>query len=195
MGPQAAARALLSMAESLGRSVLVVGLGGGLSESQRVGDLTLYRDCLDLQSPTRAIACDGALTAAIARRLQARVAPVRGLTSDRLIYQVTEKQKLHQRFGAVVVDMEGAAILRCLGDDRAVAMLRAISDDCRGDWPDLSAAISPDGRLLPLPIAAAFLRQPRAALRAVEGSLRGLAVLQATVAALFAPSDLPHSTA
>ena len=191
MGPQATTRALatLHQGQSPGNDrcgILLVGLCGSLSSECRVGDIVLYRDCIDGQKSSEILPCDRALTDGIREKLSPRVTLVRGITSDRLIHRAAEKRQLRERYGADVVDMEGAAVLRSVGAGRAAAMLRVVSDGCTGDLPDLGPAIAPDGTLQPLPMFASFLRQPLAAARLIRGSLRGLGVLEAAIAELFA---------
>lgn len=183
MGPQAADKAAELPQNPDG--VLLVGLCGSLSPEHRVGDLVLYQDCHELQGSSEVLPCDRALTDWVTRRLTSRIASVKSLTSDRLIHRAAEKRQLRDRYGADVVDMEGAAVLRSLGA-RSVAMLRVVSDGCTGDLPDLSPAIGPDGSLKPLPMAVCFARQPLAAVRLVRGSLHGLGVLETAIAELFA---------
>jgi hypothetical protein len=104
---------------------------------------------------------------------------VRALTSDRLIWSAAEKCELGKIYTAEVVDMEGFAALKVLGQAGiAVAMVRVVSDDCHHNLPDLTAALSLDGALQPLPLALGLLRQPIAAARLIRGALRGLQVLQ-----------------
>lgn len=193
MGPQATARAvtalLLEQSPQDNRSILLVGLCGSLSAEQRVGDVVLYRDCIDLQEGSKTLQCDRALTESIQAKLSSQATIVSSVTSDRLIHRAAEKCELRDRHGADVVDMEGAAVLQVLqsiGANRAVAMLRIVSDDCGGDLPDLSPAMATDGTLKPLPMFACFLRQPMAAARLIRGSLQGLEVLETTIATLFA---------
>jgi hypothetical protein len=112
---------------------------------------------------------------------------VKGLTSDRLIHSASEKQHLGQLYNAEVVDMEGIATLAFFQKAGiAVAIVRVISDDIHHDLPNLASAISPDGALLPLPLALGMMRQPVAAIRLIQGSLHGLKVLQNTTKLLFA---------
>lgn len=190
IGPQAVARALTHPATCPGKRVLVAGLCGSLSAARSVGAIVLYADCIDLQNDSAVLAFDGPLTGWIQQKLQGKAHTeatiVRGLASDRWIHRAAEKRQLQERFEATVVDMEGASVLRSLGRGRAVAMLRVVGDDCRGDLPDLAGAIDAEGQLRPFPLLKSCLRQPVAAARLVGGSLRGLAVLQAAIAELFA---------
>jgi hypothetical protein len=79
--------------------------------------------------------------------------------------------------------MEGFAVLEVF---KEVAMVRVISDDSHHNLPNIASAISPDGALLPLPLAMGMIRQPIAASRLILGSLRGLRVLENTTKLLFA---------
>ena len=75
--------------------------------------------------------------------------------------------------------MEGSAILEVLNlTGCPIAMLRVVSDDLDHDLPDLSAALSPDGSLRPLPLAIGMMRHPIAALNLIRGSLKGLQTMQ-----------------
>ena len=82
--------------------------------------------------------------------------------------------------------MEGAKVLEALEQKpAAVAILRVISDDCRHNLPDITSAISPEGSLQMFPLTISFLRRPVAAVRLIQGSLRGLQVLQGVTTELF----------
>ncbi len=148
----------------------------------RVGDRVLYQSC---QNASGTIwECDPTLTDQIQKRLEG-ISLVRAFTSDRMISFAHEKRQLGQIHQADVVDMEGAAILTILAQAGVpVAMVRVVSDDIDHDLPDLSAAISPDGKLRSLPLALRMMRQPIAAVRLIRGSLKGLRTLEASAACL-----------
>ncbi|MCY7323582.1 MAG: phosphorylase [Phormidesmis sp. CAN_BIN36] len=162
--------------------VVVMGLCGSLTAKLKVGDRVLYKACLDASGDVSE--CDHALTAQIQHLLE-DISLVRAFTSDRILSSAHEKQQLGQSHQADVVDMEGSAILNLLAQAGVpVAMLRVVSDDINHDLPDLSATISPEGKIRSLPLAIAMMRQPIAALRLIRGSLKGLQTLQATAARL-----------
>ena len=169
--------------------VLLMGLCGSLSPQYNLGDVVLYQDCICAPNPPEPSLrreCDRQLTASVHCKLKERVSLVRGLTSDRPIWSAQEKGKLGQMYNAGVVDMEGFAALEVLTQvGIAVAMVRVVSDDCDRDIPDLTQAIAPDGSLQPFPLALAMLWHPLAAARLIQGSLRGLKVLQQVTADLF----------
>lgn len=164
------------------QGVLIMGLGGSLDPSYVLGDALLIQSCEDLAH--NRISLDRELTGRIKDKLSVDI--VAGLTSDRPICRSIEKLKLAQQYSASVVEMEGYGYISQLQQQGiAVAMLRVISDDLRGDLPDLSQAIDNDGNLQPLSLAIAFWQQPIAAMRLIKGSLTGLKVLQKITAELF----------
>ncbi|MBC6435533.1 phosphorylase [Nostoc sp. HG1] len=168
--------------KDLESGVLVMGLCGSLTAKLRVGDRVLYQSCQNASG--KILECDPTLTAQIQQHLT-ETTLVRAFTSDRVISSAHEKQQLGQIHQADVVDMEGSAIMTILAQAGvAVAMARVVSDDIDHDLPDLSAAISPDGKLRSLPLALGMIRQPIAALRLIRGSLKGLQALEAISARL-----------
>lgn len=170
--------------------VLVMGLGGGLTTDRAVGEIVLAQNCLyypDSGVPLSQ-SFDPDVTAWLFDRLATRAYLGNGVTSDRLIWSVTEKADLHQKSGADVVDMEGFAALKTLSKAK-VAMVRVVSDGCHHNLPDVTSALSPEGSLHPLPLAIGLLRQPIASARLIVGSLKGLRVLQSVTTALFSEAE------
>jgi hypothetical protein len=172
--------------------VLVMGLCGALTPTLRIGDAVLYDTCTDGIVPDYSSIqpCDVKLCKEILQKLERDGAPpiagVRALTTAAVVSRATDKAALAQASGADVVDMEGWVALNDLRQrGMAVAMVRVVSDDCQHDLPDLSAAFSPTGQLLPLPLALGMMRQPRGALRLIRGSLTGLKKLEQLTTALF----------
>jgi hypothetical protein len=180
--------------------ILLMGLCGSLTPSHKVGDVVLYKSCVKRWDEVRdekdlplipstlpqPLNCDRYLTSQIHAKLSQKAAIVKALTSDRFVGAAASKRLLSQIYQADVIDMEGFAALEMLSQAGiAVAMVRVISDDCDRDMPDLSSALSPKGSLQLLPLAIAMIRQPIAAKRLIQGSLRGLRVLQEVTASLF----------
>jgi nucleoside phosphorylase len=165
--------------------VLILGLCGSLADTHSVGDLVLVRSCEDLNH--NLIDLDAELTAAIQQQLAiAQSHLVAALTSDRMISQAREKLILAQQYPATIVEMEGYGYVKKLhGQGVAVAMIRVVSDDLRGNLPDLNQAINSQGNLQTLPLAIALIKQPVAAIRLIRGSLTGLKALEAITAKLF----------
>jgi Phosphorylase superfamily len=176
--------------KSLGSSpsVLLVGLCGSLTTRLRVGDRILYQSCIDgrVSHSVPPLSCDVSLLKTLQERLSPSVTEVTGLMCDRLVHLATEKATLAQRFNAEVVDMEGYGFLAALqATDIAVGMLRVVSDDAQHDVPDLAAAMTETGELKPLALASSMIRQPRRAMRLIQGSLTGLKQLEGVIAQLF----------
>lgn len=164
--------------------VVMMGLCGSLSVGKNIGDPVLYQACY---YPGRNVLfTDKSFTDAIYQKLDSQVAFVTGLTSDIPICKAQDKLTMAQTSPTSVVDMEGFGYLKELWRrDIAVAMLRVVSDDFIYDLPDLSRAIDDDGNLRYLPLASAMLKQPKAAIRLIKGSLIGLKVLEQITIKLF----------
>ena len=163
-------------ADHLPKNVLMIGLCGSLSAQHSVGDIVLYQACI---KGNLALATDERLTTAIKRRLNPNIPLVTALTSDRVINSTREKKLLAQTYPTTVVDMEGFNYLKILKDQGIpVAMLRIVSDDIRYDLPDLDYAIDQDGNIQTIPMVISMLRQPKAAIKLIKGSFKGLQVLK-----------------
>ncbi|NCQ94903.1 MAG: hypothetical protein GPJ13_07225 [Microcystis aeruginosa W11-06] len=155
--------------------IVLMGLGGSLSDRYRVGDEVICQGCGTEKGDYWQ--CEPEITAKIAQLTGYSL--VKGLTCDRLISQSEEKRRLGQG-GYEVVDMEGSRILAALPGQK-VAIVRVISDEVTQDLPDLAPAIDNQGQLLPLPLARQMLIRPVAAFRLIQGSLKGLSVLTQVV--------------
>ena len=168
--------------------VLVMGLCGSLNPLYGIGDIVLYQNCIykgDELEP-QILPCDRPFTDILYTHCQEKIALVTALTSDSFIYSAAQKRYLRQTSSADVVDMEGVSVLKALIPAGAtVSMLRVISDDCEHNFPNLAAAVSPEGSLQTIPLAIAMIRQPIAATRLIRGSLQGLKALQKISTALF----------
>ncbi|WP_159786520.1 phosphorylase [Sodalinema gerasimenkoae] len=167
--------------------VLVMGLGGSLIPQLHPGDVVLCDRCLSPQGESQA--ADGPLLEQLHHLYQSQGQPLpqySAYSSDRILHLAQQKQDLAQTSGAAVVEMEGWAIWQAFPQ---AAMIRVISDDCRQDLPDISKAIAPNGKLKPLALTHAFLKQPAAAINLIRGSLQGLSQLTQTAHQLS-----PHLT-
>ncbi|AFY76877.1 nucleoside phosphorylase [Pleurocapsa sp. PCC 7327] len=166
--------------------ILLMGLCGSLSPQYSVGDLVIYQACGYRSEKLLWRECDFYLTKLLGDRLQGKATLVKGLTSDRVIWSAQEKSYLGRICQADVVDMEGYAALEILARAGiALAIIRVISDDCQQDLPNIMPAIGSDGSLQPFPLAMKMLQNPVAAIRLIQGSLRGLKVLQQVTSDLF----------
>jgi nucleoside phosphorylase len=154
-----------------GKRVLLMGLAGSLSPQHQIGDVVIYQSCLYIANNSQLLTknCDTELTQLLQQNLNAKL--VKSLTSDRLIYDVKEKQKLAKIYDVNVVDMEGIAILNKFN---SVAILRVISDNFNDNLPDLNLAINEEGKLDELKMAIAFLHQPISAIKLIKNSLKAL---------------------
>jgi Phosphorylase superfamily len=168
-------------------NVLIMGLCGSLSNAYAVGDSVVVKSCIDLEH--HLIDLDAELTAAIQRKLSKssiEVDLVAALTSDRIITQAEAKGILAQEYAASILEMEGFSYVRALTNQgKSVAMVRVVSDDLRGDIPNLNQAINSQGDLQTLPLAIALIKQPIAGIRLIRGSLTGLKALEEITAQLF----------
>ena len=166
------------------QKVLIMGLCGSLSRQYSIGDIVLYQACI---KDNLSLATDEALTETIKHQLNFNIPSVAALTSDRVINSTKEKQSLAKIYPATVVDMEGFAYLQTLQSQGiSVAILRVVSDDLHWDLPDLNHAINQNGELQTIPMIRSMLRQPRAAIRLITGSLQSLQVLKQVTERLFA---------
>ena len=172
---------LADYSQQRGDALLITGLCGSLCESYTVGDGVVVKSCSNKNRDR--LNLDDELTTIIQQKLS--VDAVHGLTSDRVITRSTEKLKLAREHQASVVDMEGYGYISYLQQQGAVAMLRVVSDDVKGDIPDIAHAIDKQGKLKTIPLAIALCKQPIAATRLIRGSLTGLKVLQQMTTKLF----------
>ncbi|MBE9175444.1 hypothetical protein IQ225_09250 [Synechocystis salina LEGE 06155] len=110
---------------------------------------------------------------------------VKGITVSQVVCRGAEKQRLGQKSGAQVVDMENTAVLTFGARFQIpVAILRVVSDTMAQDLPDLGGVFTDQGALQPLPLAKALLRRPLAASHLIQGSLRACGQLTAIARSL-----------
>lgn len=190
IGVKHTTQVLLNYSEQINRSanVLIMGLCGSLSNCHTVKDYVLVKSCQDINH--NLIDLDVELATNIQRKLseslKSSIDLVAALTSDRIINQATEKLILAQQYSATIVEMEGYSYVKKLQRQGiATAMIRVVSDDLRGDIPNLNQAIDSQGNLKSLPMAISLIKQPIAAIRLIRGSLTGLKVLETITAELF----------
>ncbi|MHB1699265.1 MAG: phosphorylase family protein [Acidobacteriaceae bacterium] len=140
MGAEAARRAFAA-AEAHGPLdvVLSVGVAGALAPkghpgASRVGDCRVLTQVIDAQTGERFSLMESETVVSIATT--ARVA------------DAAEKRRLFETYGAVMVDMEAAAVAR-LAAMRAIPMccVKAVSDEAEARLPDLNRFIDATGQL------------------------------------------------
>jgi hypothetical protein len=143
--------------------VIVMGLCGALDPQLERGEAVIYRSCRSPEGVAwpMVVPVGGLGT------------PVTGVTSDRLLTTAQDKAAFAPL--GQVVDMEGTAISGFF-PGIAVTMARVVSDHAGQDLPNF--AIDGEGRLKPWNMALAMVRQPRAALALIRGSLQALDQLE-----------------
>lgn len=172
------------------KRVLMMGLCGSLSSQYSVGNAVLYRDCYDRVTKEN-LFTDRQLNQVISQKIEQTKTNkslffVSGITSDRIITTIPEKQKLAQNFTASVVDMESFAYLNLLQQKEvAVSIIRVISDDLKYNLPDLENTIGDRGNIKPLVMTKKMLKQPTASFRFIRSSLQGLQKLQEITTNIF----------
>lgn len=162
------------------QGLILMGLGGSLSQNYSVGDVILYKKCglMDDSQESKG-QCDQFLTKSLFQQLGNSPLIGTGITSDRVICSAQEKLLLGKKYQADVVDMEGYALLHWSEKlDIPVAMIRVISDNCQQDLPDLTKAFREDGTLQPLILARQMLKNPSNSIHLIRSSLQSLKVLK-----------------
>jgi hypothetical protein len=148
-----------------GETVIVLGLCGALRRL-RAGDPVYERLFADVAVYARVagdagtFALDAGLVDVLAAALPGALV-VQACTSNRVVTKVAARAALARRFGADVVDMEGARLAAAL-DAGGVryAMVRVVSDDASHDLPPLDDVIDAQGQLRLSRVAVAFARAP-----------------------------------
>jgi Phosphorylase superfamily len=170
--------------------VILMGLAGSLSPHYQEGDVLIYNTCMlqshHNQAPFSVVKTNQTLTNLLDAKLKPKVSLVNGLTTNQVISNSLEKQKLAKIYQTDVVDMEGYAVLSALENSCiSLGIIRIISDNYNYNIPDLTPAITDTGKLKPLTLAWQFSKQPLAAFRLIKGSLIGLKILEKTVIKLL----------
>lgn len=123
--------------------VISIGLGGGLSPHLKAGDVVIGERVL---SGADIFRCDNLWRVTLAAKFPtAHQGPI--AASDVVLDDADAKAKLHQRSGALAVDMESAVAARfAAARNLKLAVLRVISDDARHTLPPAAlVAMMPDG--------------------------------------------------
>jgi uridine phosphorylase len=170
---RAGAAAARSLPAELHGPLIFIGLCGALRRFA-VGTTVVYNSACDF---------DGAVDArptSIAGAIS-----VRGFTSPRIVTTTVERAELAARYDADVVDMEGTHVARALASRGfGCAMVRVVSDGSDAELPPIANAIDAEGTLQPLVLAAAFAREPVAAVRFIGDVRQALRVLSDVAAQL-----------
>jgi len=160
IGPARAAHTAEASLQAGARALLVCGLAGGLEPGLQPGALVLAEAVAD--------AADGSLwgtDAAWRRHARARLPSAHAgtLVSQRTpVCSVADKARLRERFGALAVDMESAAVAIVAARHRVPFLaVRSIVDPASLTLPRAATeALDDAGRLQPLPLLKATLYRP-----------------------------------
>ena len=171
MGSAAATRSVAA-AEFLGALDMLISLGwvGALDEGMKPGECYIPSEIIDAQTGERFLLADGD------RRLR--------LVTTVQVADAREKQRLRESYGAVMVDMEAAAVAR-LAQMRGVPVIcfKAVSDAQDAALPDLNPFIDARGQMQMMPFLAHVAIRPQ-----VWGSLLALGRNSSTGAKAIAES-------
>jgi adenosylhomocysteine nucleosidase len=112
--------------------LLSAGIVGAVSPGLKVGDVAAIREVVDVTTGIRYSTAQGGDWV---------------LATSQDVSDVAEKQELRARFGADVVDMEGAAVAQ-VAKERGIefASLKSISDDAAFEMPPFNRFIDENGR-------------------------------------------------
>jgi nucleoside phosphorylase len=139
--------------------VLVAGFCGALDEQVRVGDLVLATEVVDGAGRAWPTTWEGGLPS---EQGDPPLHRGRLLTADRLLADPRDKRALGRRHGALVVDMESAAVAEaCANEGAQFGCVRAVSDDAHTALSPRLVALLAAGRVSPLRVAANLARSPR----------------------------------
>jgi adenosylhomocysteine nucleosidase len=149
MGWEAVIRSF-SAAEFMGALDLVLSVGwvGALVDEAKTGECYVPSEIIDTQTGERFLLTDGN------RRLR--------LVTTVKVADTHEKQRLRESYGAVMVDMEAAAVARLAQMRRIpVCCFKAVSDAPDATLPDLSPFIDGYGQMLMVSFLAHVAVRPR----------------------------------
>lgn len=177
-----AARRLLAEGAA---GIISFGIAGALAPDLRPGALLVGETVVvDGTTFPCAVAWRASLLAAVK---EARPGVILGATAP--VISVDEKRAMHERWGALAVDLESGGTARaCSEAGKPFAVLRAIADPARRQIPWAAlVGVGDDGGTRPFAVAARLLARPqelpglllvaletRTALRALAGAARRL---------------------
>lgn len=165
------------------QKVLMLGLCGSLTDSCSIGEAVLYSSCQAIGNEQKLD-----LTSELNFLIQQKLAlsSVAGLTSDRVIGSVWEKQQFAATYNCQTIDMENYGYGRLLQQQQIqLSIIRIVSDDLAFDLPDLNSAISPTGEIKTLKMAATLLQNPFNSWRFIKNSLQALKQLETITKQIF----------
>jgi adenosylhomocysteine nucleosidase len=116
--------------------LLSIGFSGGLTDQLKIGDVVVANRIVPAEAPGPAddagLKIDIKMPSDEAKGLYVgRIA-----AADHIVHSVAEKRGIHERTGAIAVDMESLAVAEACRERKARFMaVRGISDDCSADLP------------------------------------------------------------
>lgn len=147
----AAATRSVAAAEFLGAPDLLVSVGwvGALDEGMKPGECYIPSEIIDAQTGERFLLANGE------RKLR--------LVTTVRVADAREKQRLRESYGAVMVDMEAAAVAR-LAQMRGIPVVcfKAVSDEQDASLPDLNPFIDARGQMQMMRFLAHVAIRPQA---------------------------------
>ena len=158
MGPKAARRAAEALVAAGATALAVFGVAGALSDQLRNGALFCPERVLDEEG--HAYATDSAWCTSLQQQLTAVKGTLLSVASPLLT--ATAKNTAHQRYAALAVDMESAAVAS-VAEHHALpfVVLRAIVDEVDDAIPEaLNGSVDAWGRPRPLQLLAALCGHP-----------------------------------
>jgi adenosylhomocysteine nucleosidase len=164
MGPAAARRAALALADAGARGLAVFGVAGALDKNLRNGLLCCPERVLD--ESDHAYAADNAWRTRLLQRLATTQAPIHPdgslLSVQAPLLTISDKQAAHRRFAALAVDMESAAVAAVARErELPFVVLRAIVDEAGDGIPAaLNNSVDAWGRPRAFGLMAALCRHP-----------------------------------
>jgi nucleoside phosphorylase len=190
MGPQnAAEQANKALDQTKANIVLIVGLAGGLVANSQHTDLVLYENCFFLPnyelplSPS--ISCDEKLNKILYKNLQTKELNLfqgSGITLPWVVCKAQEKANLAQKYKVFAVDMESYQILKAAKQrDRVATVLRIISDDAKGDLPNINNAMDKNAEVNNFKMLVEFAKHPVLATRFLLNLNKAIKVLKNTL--------------
>lgn len=154
VGPRNAERATREqMEKSRPHLVISTGVAGSLSRELKIGDVIVANEVIDESSGSHFKCSPPPNT----QNPESMIVSV-----SRMITSADEKKSLWQKFNAVAVDMESAAVARvCVQHNVPFVAIRAISDTAEEVLPPaLTGFFDEQGKLRPSKIAAAIVKNP-----------------------------------
>lgn len=199
IGPGRARRAAEDLLRSGAAALMSFGVAGGLDPALAPGTMVVPEHVLGPSGEV--FAADDGWRARLSARLAAELPVAHGrlLSPPAPVSDAAAKAEARRRFGACAVDMESAGVAEVAAHHGVpFVAVRAIVDPAAESLPAVAtAALDDSGRLRPLRLLAALLRQPReiAALMRLSRHFTAARRALTRAVALAGPGLLAEATA